>query len=445
MSPAYDPFGRPVENHSSATPSPTGSADPAGDAPAGGPPDRRTSFVVAIAVVVVVAIGGLLLLMLASGGPDAPNHPSAGSDAQRHDPGPGPSPADGDDEAAGGTDDAEHGPDGEPAPSGDTPGARTAISPLHPSGTGPAIARLRAELRPGDRIETLRLWPDRLTADVTRGRDQPLRELTVRDGDVVEERSDGRTSSRPGFPPRAIDPAAPRRLIAAALRGLAPETTADVQYVALSVGFHADHSPEWAVYLDEVPNDDARWQGDVRGRHVVRSSDGAPAPPPGRRGRPTTPVGARGSSLIRRDRLRRVIAAVAAVARPGELVMRVVVRPTRAEVTTRRGYRERTYAVDGAIGVALSRTGETSERGGLRFSQVIGAAPERALAAIGRRTGSDARRRVDYVILSARDPAMLTSRTAWNVYLGGGNPRTRFWRSSLDGRQVGQPGDPGAP
>lgn len=315
---------------------------------------------------------------------------------------------------------------------------------LSAAGTRREVTRLRAELRPGERLVSLTLRADYLSARAAIGEGAPTRTITLyadRDPSI----SEGGTSSDRGVPLEDLDLDGPARLIAATRRGLGPRSTATADYVVLDLGTDDDDPPGWALYLDGAAQDELRWTGDVHGRHVLRAADGAPAPAAGQAGPARVPTGIAGGSMVRPANLRRALDAVRKAAPSGSLVTGVDVRPVRIGVSTRKGYRERRYTVDAAFGLDAAAPGETTQRNGIAFSAVNARGPERALRRIQSRAGNRATGRVDYVLLSLPTPGFAGQRSTWGVYLAGGSPVRRYWRASLDGRRAGEPGTPQAP
>lgn len=317
---------------------------------------------------------------------------------------------------------------------------------LSAQGTRGAFARLKTKLRAGERITSLSIREEYLSAQVTPGEGRKDRSITVRkDRDDDYESETSVSSGARGLSLEAIDLAGPQKLLAATRRGLGPRSRAKVAYVVLDVPTRPDERSGWAVYLEGTSSADNRWTSDIHGEHVLRPSDGAPAPPAGQQGPARTPAGVTGASLVRPANLRRAIAAVRAELPEDALVTAADVRPARVSVTARRSFRARTYTVDAAFGIEVGETQETATRDGLPISQVNAAGPERALRRIDARQGNGAPKRIDYVILNPRTSSFPGSRTVWSLYLRGGHPNGRYWRSTLDGRQIGRPGEASAP
>lgn len=319
-------------------------------------------------------------------------------------------------------------------------------SMLSAAGTREGFARLRATLRAGERITSLSIREEYLSAQVTSGVGRKDRSITIRqDRDDDRETETSVASGARGMALGAIDPAGPRRLLAATRRGLGPRSTAEVGYVVLDVPTGPEERAGWAVYLEGTSSEDSRWTGDLRGEGVLRPSDGAPAPAVGQVGPARTPTGVTGASLVRPANLRRAIAAVRAELPRDALVTGADVRPARVSITARRSFRERVYTVDAAFGVGVGQPRETSSRDGLPIARLNAAGPERALRKIDARQGNGAPGRVDYVILNPRTSVFPDSQTVWSVYLKDGHPNGRYWRATLDGRRIGRPGEPSAP
>jgi hypothetical protein len=315
---------------------------------------------------------------------------------------------------------------------------------LSATGSRRMLAQLRDAARPGERVSSLSI---RDAYAVARLADRVGRErsLTFRDGKDPEE---GFTTTATGgaIEPAAIPADAVPRLVAAVGRGIGPSSTAGLDYLVLDVPSEGEDAG-WYAYQEDVPgtaSETRRWSSDLDGRHVVRG-DGAPAPAPGQDGPVVQPAGLEGASLLRGANLRRALAAARSRLRPGSLVTSAVVRPTEVALATRRGWREQRLTVDAALGVRRSGTGETTRRIGSPITRLDADAPARAIRKVDARVTGDVVARVDYVVWSPRDPVFPTSRDTWGVYLGGGNPATRLWRASRDGRRVGRPGTAGAP
>ncbi|WP_026911259.1 hypothetical protein [Patulibacter minatonensis] len=311
---------------------------------------------------------------------------------------------------------------------------------VSPTGLRDGMRRLKAELRPGERISTLSIRAEYLSATVATGVDAPRRFITIRGGDDVFTSSSG-TSTERGVSFEALDPEAPSRLIAAALRGTSGSGFGSSDYVVLSTGRDPGDPVTWAVYLQGRE----RWTSDAKGAHVIRPEDGAPAPAVGERGPAKAPTGITGTSMVRSANLRRAIAAVRPRVPANSLVTGVDVRPASVTVTVRRSFHERRWAVDAAFGVTPQSESETTQRNGIPFGAVDAMGPERAVRRIESRAKNRASSRVDYVVLSLRQPVFADSRTTWGVFLKDGSPARRYWRASLDGRRVGEPGKPGSP
>lgn len=317
---------------------------------------------------------------------------------------------------------------------------------LSPDGTKEAFARLKAQAKPGERITSLSIRPEYLSAQLATGEGAPERSLTIRsdDGDDHESASSSPSSSR-GIALEALDLRGPAALMAAARRGLGPASPATTSYVVLDLGRTPDDPSGWAVYLEGTTSENSRWTSDMRGEHVLRPSDGAPAPPEGERGPATVPTGVGGASMVRPENLRRAIAVVRDRLQDGALVTSVDVRPRTVTFRVRRSFRERTYTVDAAFGLDVGDVNETSSRDGVALSSVNWRGPERALRKVDSRQENRAPERVDYVILSPRSSVFAQSRTVWLVYLQGGHPNGRYWRATADGKRIGRSGEPGAP
>ncbi|EHN12227.1 hypothetical protein PAI11_09030 [Patulibacter medicamentivorans] len=415
MSPEHDAFGRPTR------PAPSGWGPSTGSSPSGGlgggsggsggrpPSGRRLLVAFLVFDVIVVAIVGAVLLLANSGG--------SGS-------------------SEGGTTAIVDGGPGAPKDDGSMLGAK---------GTREAFAKLRGAMRPGERVGMLSIRPDYLSATVATGKDQPARSLTVRKGEDDVMESSGGTSSDRGVPIGEVDLDAPAKLIAATRRGIGPSSPATIDYLVFIGGREEGQPAQWAAYLKGGRSEDSRWQGDAHGDHVVRPSDGAPAPPEGQSGPAERPFGLSSGSMIRGRNLRRALAAVRPLVGGSSRVTSVSVWPQRVIVATRQRWVERRFTVDAAFGVDRDKPGETAARGGLSFSSIDVGGPERAIDLVGRRAKTDAKGRIDYVILDPADSAFPGDRTTWSLYLRGGNPATRYWRATLDGRRVGRPGQPGAP
>lgn len=323
------------------------------------------------------------------------------------------------------------------AAAGDTKGM------LSTGGTQQAFARLKAKMQPGDRITSLSIRPEYLSARIARGVGTPERSITIREDDEYE--SDGTTATERGVALEALGLDGPRRLIEAARRGVGPRSTATVGYVVLDVGRDRDDEHGWAVYLEGTTSEDSRWTSDIRGDHVLRPSDGAPAPPEGESGPARTPTGVAPSSMVRPENLRRAVRVVAEALEDDALVTSVDVRPKAVSFRVRRSFRERSYSVDATFGLEVGAVNETASRDGIPISEVNARGPERALRKIDSRRDNRAPERVDYVILSPRSKTFPQSRTVWLVYLQGGHPNGRYWRATADGRRIGRSGEAGAP
>lgn len=428
MAPEYDAFGRPVDSGSRGTAGPAEPPSPSGR-PGGGPrgggaprprsgpssssgPRRVVGCVSTLVVLFVLATIAVPVVLVTTGGDDAPTADREGTLERFR-----------------GT--------------GDGRLASDAEGMLATRGTTDALDRLRARMRPGERVTSMSIRSEYLSAGVASGLGAPERQITIR-GDDEDER-DGRTATERGVALGALDVRAPQRLIAAVRRGLGPGSTATVSYVLLDVGDGADEAPSWVAYLEGARSEDARWTSDARGARVLRASDGAPAPPEGARGPARTPTGVEATSMVRPDNLRRAIALVRGRLPRGALVTNVDVRPRNATFRVRRSFRERPYTVDAALGLQIGDAYETSSRDGVPISSVNARGPERALRKVDARKRNRAPERVDYVILSPRSTAFAQSRTVWLVYLKGGHPNGRYWRASADGRRIGRAGEPGAP
>lgn len=416
MSPARDPFGRPIvppDPPPSAGPgpgpSPTGAGPEPGPSMPDGLPRLKHGWGGPLLGIVVMIVLGVVL----AGTFGSSSGPTGSTSAV-------------------GTTDA-----------GDGAGDEREESLLAPAGTRRALGQLRNELQPGERIVSLYLRDDELDVITTNGPDRPARRMTIDAEGLAENREQPGDAFHRGLTIAQVDDAAPQRLLAAVRRGLGGPFAA--RFLLLDGGDRDGDPLTWAAYLDGVPSARERWAGDAHGRHVVRTSDGAPAPTAGDRRPIVTPAGTNRSSLLRRENLRRALAAARAATWSDGRVQGVDVWPNHASVTVRRGYRQRRVTVDAGLGVRIDSRGETPQKGGLAFAAIDAAGPERALAGITRRTGRSATKRVDYVILSPRNPVFPDDRTTWNVYLRGGDPAARYWRATVDGRRVGRAGEANAP
>ncbi|MEV4422195.1 hypothetical protein AB0L40_19800, partial [Patulibacter sp. NPDC049589] len=323
----------------------------------------------------------------------------------------------------------------------DLKGAEDAASMLRSEGLRGALARLEREMKPGEKVFSLSIRREYLSGTVATATGAQGRSITIRRGSDVSTGTSGATSGR-GVPLEALDRSAPTRLIEAARRGTSGAIlTDDSDYVVLDAGREPGDPQSWALYLEGG----ARWTGDGHGRHVIRSDDGAPAPEPGEPGPARKPTGITGTSMVRSANVRRALQAVEPLVAEKSVVTGIDVRPGSVAVTTRRGYQERRWTVNAAFGVEASAPTETTQLNGIPFSAVNPMGPERALRRIESRAKNRATSRVDYVLLNPRVAAFPGSRTVWGVYLKDGSPVRRYWRATLDGRRVGEPGKPGTP
>jgi hypothetical protein len=331
------------------------------------------------------------------------------------------------------------------------------VSPVGRLGGQAAIERLKRDMRPGDAVTSVSLTSFHAVAAVagTDGHGRTLAIEDVPDGDVDTD-DDGPGSAAggidAGLPLGRLDPAAPRRLLAAALRGIGPGVRPRVLEIkALSTIGSAgpDDTPagdglRWEISLGDREAD--TWTGDLHGRHVARRSDGAPAPAEGRAGPAVEPAGANASSLIAPSNLRRQLdeladrpEAMGGVSSlqltPKKLTLNLRQPSGAPDAEGRLRVRERALSADAAGGVevdARTRRRLRSQIVGVRLAAVDPEAPLRALQAIGRRVGGDATGGVLEVSFEVAGDEYGEAPTGWHLRVRDGQGISN-WLTKPDG------------
>jgi len=331
---------------------------------------------------------------------------------------------------------------------GDTRGIPDA-SPVGRLGGRAALVRLKREMRPGDDLSTVSLTSFHAVADLgtAGGGGRTLAIKDVPDGRVdVDEDSGGPID--PGVPITRLDPDAPGRLLAAVLRGLGPDVRPRILEMRAVASIGPRPDLEWQL---DVAGPDAtrRWTGDEHGRHVVRRSDGTPAPPEGSPGPALRPTGVNASSLLRPANLRAQLDAVAARPDAQGGVSSVGIAPKVMTVSLvqflgspdsqgRERLRTRIFTVDAAGGIEVAevlRRERRDERGvGVPIASIDPEAPLRALRTIGRRDDRDAGAAVRTVQFLAAD-AFTGAPTGWELEIDDGK-HLATWSARPDGRGV---------
>ncbi|MDO9408952.1 hypothetical protein [Patulibacter sp.] len=323
-------------------------------------------------------------------------------------------------------------------------------------GSRAALVQLRRRMRPEDTVSDISLTSFHAVASMISpsGGGRTLAITDMPDGDVDVD-GDGTTGGSTGLdgdvPGAELDVDAPARLLAAVLRAVGPETRPRILEIsARSTDDAGDRSGglEWKIDVGSV-SDEGTWIGDEHGRHVLRPSDGMPAPPEGSRGPALPPDGVNASSLVRPTALRAGLDAVGE--RPGatggvtfvrvepkELYVSFVQPLGSPDAEGLERIRTRTFTVDAAGGIEVDevlRRARRSEDGvGVPIAAIDPDAPLRALRTIGRREGRDAAAEVRAV--EFRAPGTFSgASTGWELELRDGK-RLSTWTAKPDGRGV---------
>ncbi|HEY8582728.1 MAG TPA: hypothetical protein VIL49_07265 [Capillimicrobium sp.] len=278
-----------------------------------------------------------------------------------------------------------------------------------------ALRTVRAELRPGEQVLSLRVEPGLL---MIRARDENGNARVISTDvafDVDTDESGTDTSSEP-LDLAALDVAAPERIARLALR----QSDADDGHLeSLSIdGPSQGTQPTWFVSLEDVRIADQSWTSDVRGVAVTHPGELPPA------------SGVDAPSLLAPGPLER---ALEQVAEHGRTVTSLRVEPQRLDVTvaTRRGLVD--VSVDAAQRVtAQETTGSASDSIPLR--RIDPAAPRRAVLAAAREGGFPAAR-IDYGVLWVTTPSFGAG-NGWILFFENVPQARSTWRSGLDGTGV---------
>ncbi|WP_026911258.1 hypothetical protein [Patulibacter minatonensis] len=321
-----------------------------------------------------------------------------------------------------------------PAPTGTAP----AVDPRSPGsvpGSRRAMERLRRAVRDDERVAEIDLDDDELTAQLVRPSGTPAGELTIsRRGRVTREGRSTLDGPTPGLRAADLDVAGPGRIIASALRGLGPDVPGRVDFAAADRTDDGRGPLRWRVFLDDTADVDGVWRGDGHGRHVVRSRDDAPAPPPGGRGPVSAPVALSSRSLLRGENMSRALDAVRSAMGGDYRVMTLYVTPERLSVLAQRGSRLRSYDVDPTFlaerGEAYPGYGE-----GLASARFRGTGPERAVRTLRDRSDPVATTPIRSALLNV---ASGTRPAGWTLTFGTSPAAAGPTLSAtLDGRRVG--------
>lgn len=227
------------------------------------PRSRRGSDRLLVLLFVLLALGGAGALVWQSER-DADDQAIADSDQ------PGAGDPSGSDDAAGETgDDRERDADDAAARDPEQP---RRVNLVGPAGFRQALRRIRAELRPGERVWMLRVTRDRIGSyTVLRNGDQRMVDVAA---DVsVTVREAGHAGSRTPLPLTRIDPNAPSRALRGALaRGGMPASRFDYMVLAGPAAVFRQ-APEWSLFFRDVARRNYHWRAPLSGAPVARPGE----------------------------------------------------------------------------------------------------------------------------------------------------------------------------
>jgi hypothetical protein len=289
-------------------------------------------------------------------------------------------------------------------------------------GFAAALAQVRADLRPGERLVGLRLTPLELN---TRIRDAHGA-LRLVDVDVAGKRQSTSWSTDTNSTPiafSAIDPAVPQRIVAAALRAA---HAGDTHLEDVSLNGVSDGAATWSVQLEDVDLADRSWTADLAGVAVTHP------------GALPAASGLSGRSLLVAANLR---TALARVARAGTQLEALRIQPDQLTATVRTVGRRRTVQVDAAQRATVrDDTAGAADARAMAVARIDPLAPQRAVAAVLRRADATPAH-IDSVMLQFLPTAGggVGYTASWLVLLDDRVPvARRQWRAGLDGRGARQ-------
>jgi hypothetical protein len=217
------------------------------------PRSRRGSDRLLVLLFVLLALGGAGALVWQSER-DADEQAIAASDRDE----PGETSGSGDDDRARGDDERAREP------------RRADL--LRPAGFRQALRRIRAELRPGERVWMLRVARDRINSlTALPGGDQRMVDVAADLSVTVREA--GHAGSHTPLPLTRIDPRAPARALRGAVaRGGMPASRFDYMVVSgLPAVFR--QAPDWSLFFRDVSERNHHWTAPLSGAPVTRPGE----------------------------------------------------------------------------------------------------------------------------------------------------------------------------
>lgn len=221
------------------------------------PRSRRGTDRLLVLLFVLLALGGAGALV---GQSEQDADEQAIADSGRSGPGEAAAADDGDDDRPG--DDAGAGDPAEPR----------RLDLVRPAGFRQALRRIRAELRPGERVWMLRVTHDRIDS-FTALRNGDQRMVDVADDLSVTVREAGHAGSHTALPLTRIDAAAPSRAIRGAVaRGGMPASRFDYM-VVLGPPAVFREAPDWSLFFRDVARRNHHWKAPLSGAPVTRPGE----------------------------------------------------------------------------------------------------------------------------------------------------------------------------
>lgn len=221
-------------------------------------------------------------------------------------------------------------------------------------------------------------------------------------------------------------------MLDAARRGLAPGASPPLDFAIADRGNEGRGPLEWGVYLKGTSKVDVSWAGDAHGRHVLRTRDDTPAPPPGEHGPVSPPTGLSSQSLLRSANMAKGLAAVRAAEAGDSRVMELTVSPARFTILVQQGSRRRAYQVDATFRAQRDDTVET-DTPGLPLARVETAGPARAKETLSARGGEYANATLTGATLALPSGDRPTT---WSLTLKEADGKTAYVTATLDGRPI---------
>ncbi|MDO9409180.1 hypothetical protein [Patulibacter sp.] len=318
-------------------------------------------------------------------------------------------------------------------------------TPLTAERVARAVGLLRVEMGSGERVLSVSITDSYASARVLTADGDGTRSLSLgRDGAVTAVGGSSTSATSRGVPVTDLDAPAAGAIAEAVVRGLGPGATGALR--SLTAYSYQDEPLRWTASVEGGPDVSRTWSADQAGRSVVRTKDGAPAPPKGQPGPATVPEGISGTSLLAPDNLRQALGALGALPAlqdesPREILLSTLnLEPERLLAGVKDGTDRRLVSVDAAFGLDPSAVSPSAGEDTVALSDVDAAGPARALRTIGRRLSTDAAAQVQSVSLAPDGGAADGGRPGWFVLLEG-EGEDRVWRASLDGRRVGRSGE----